>query len=83
MMWDKVRGVGRGSATVSYADGHLYFLYDNGVLVLVAAKPDKFEVKGKFTIPDCYGHCWTYPTISNGRLYIRNEDVIYCYNLKK
>src|SRR5262249_3005364 len=83
MMWDKVRGPGSGSATIAYADGHLYFLYANGVVALVTAKPDKFELKGKFAFPGPKGECWAYPAISNGRLYVRNHDVLYCYNLKK
>src|SRR5262249_36539809 len=33
--WSPVRGAGNGSAAVVYADGHLYFRYENNVMALV------------------------------------------------
>jgi outer membrane protein assembly factor BamB len=82
MMWDRQRGPGSGSAAVAYADGHVYFRYANGVVLLVAATPEKYQLKGRFKTPGG-DDCWAHPAISNGRLYLRNGDAIYCYDLKK
>src|SRR5262245_15653985 len=83
MMWERKRSPGSGSAAVVYADGHVYFRYANGVMLLVAATPDKYQLKGQFKTPGNSGDCWAHPAISNGRLYLRNHDAIYCYDLRK
>ena len=82
LMWEKGRGPGSGPAAVAYADGNLYFQYENGVVALVAATPEKYQVKGEFQIPDD-GRSLAHPAISNGRLYLRGQSAIYCYDLKK
>ena len=38
-----------------YADGRLYFRYENGVVVLVEASPSGYVEKGSFTIPEVAG----------------------------
>jgi len=82
MRWPRQRSPGSGSAAVVYAEGHVYFRYANGVVLLVAATPEKYQVKGQFKAPGG-GDCWAHPAISNGRLYLRSHDAIYCYDLKK
>ena len=82
LMWEKERGPGSGPAGVICADGHLYFQYESGVMALVAATPDKYELKGQFRTPDKKGG-FAHPAISNGRLYLRLHDALYCYDLKK
>ncbi len=42
---------GTGSAAVTAADGHLYFRYQNGRMVLIEATPQGYHLKGAFTIP--------------------------------
>jgi outer membrane protein assembly factor BamB len=83
MLWKIQRSPGSGSCAVVYADGHVYFRYANGVTLLVAATPEKYQLKGQFQTPGNNGNCWAHPAISNGRLYLRNHDAIYCYDLKK
>ena len=46
-----IRNAGTGSAAVVYADGHLYFRYQNGVVMLIQATPEGYREKGSFTIP--------------------------------
>ena len=81
-MWEKGRGPGKGPAAVVYADGHLYFRYENGVTALVAATPTQYELKGQFQTPGSRNGL-AHPALSNGRLYLRTGDAIYCYDLKK
>ena len=76
---------GKGSGCVLYADGHLYFLYENGVVALVEATPEKYNLKGTFKLPSrpgAKGTAWAYPVISDGRLYLRWADVLFCYDVK-
>ncbi len=46
----KVRGAGSGSAGVVYADGNLYFRYENNVVALVEATPKGYQLRGKLQI---------------------------------
>ena len=80
--WRPGRGPGTGSAAVVYADGHLYFRYEDGVMALIQATPDKFVLKGTFKIDSPLGKSWPHPVISHGRLYLRDEDALLCYDLR-
>ena len=82
LMWEPERGPGSGPAAVVYADGHLYFQYESGVVALVAATPEKYQLKAEFRTPGRRGSL-AHPAIGNGRLYVREQDALYCYDLKK
>jgi len=80
--WKQEPGPGRGSAAVVYADGHLYFRYDNGVMALIEATPEGYRLKGTFELPELPGPGWAHPVILDGQLYLRHDDVLLCYGLK-
>jgi outer membrane protein assembly factor BamB len=80
---EKSRVDGRGSVSVTYADGHLYFQYQNGVVTLAEASPDAYKETGAFRIPDAKDPCWSHPVVCGGRLYIRNQDTLLCYDVKR
>ena len=80
--WRPGRGPGQGSAAVLYADGHLYFRYENGVVALVQATPEEYVLKGQFTPSSTEDQGWSHPVIANGRLYLRDQDTLLCYRLK-
>jgi outer membrane protein assembly factor BamB len=75
------RSVGKGSVT--YAEGHLYALSEDGVMGLVEATPTAYKEKSRFEIARGSFPTWTPPVIANGRLYIREQDNLYCYNIRK
>lgn len=77
------RGEGRGSAAVTYADGHLYFRFDNGVMALVPATPSRYEEAGTFKIPNAESQSWAHPVIADGKLYLREQNTLWCYNIKE
>ncbi len=81
--WRPGRGEGSGSAAIAYADGHLYFRYDDATMVLIEANPKEYLVKGKFTIATKNGKSWPHPVIAGGKLYLRDQDVLNCYDVKK
>ena len=78
-----IRNAGNGSAAVMYADGRLYFRYENGVVVLIEATPTGYAEKGSFTIPDVRDPSWAHLSIADGRLYVREQDNLYCYDIRQ
>ena len=75
------RSVGKGSLT--YADGHLYAFSENGVVGLVEASPTEYREKGRFKIQQDSLPTWTHPVVAGGRLYLRDQDTIYAFDVKE
>jgi outer membrane protein assembly factor BamB len=80
--WKPGRGPGQGSAGVLYADGNLYFRYENGTMALIEANPEKYVLKGTFEIASKLDKSWPHPVIAGGRLFLRDQDVLLCYDVK-
>jgi outer membrane protein assembly factor BamB len=85
--WVESAGLGAGSLTA--ADGHLYcYTEDKGDVALVQASPEKWNLVSQFEIPEKTklrkpsGKLWTPPVIANGRLYLRDQELIFCYRIK-
>jgi outer membrane protein assembly factor BamB len=77
----KDRSVGKGS--LAYADGNLYALSENGVVGLIEATPTGYKEKGRFRINQDSLPTWTHPVIAGGRLYLRDQDTIYAYDVRE
>lgn len=73
---------GSGSAAVTAADGHLYFRYQNGRMVFIEATPRGYRVTGAFSIPGVEHPSWSHPVVAGGRLYLREQDNLYVYELR-
>jgi outer membrane protein assembly factor BamB len=76
-----------GAGSVLYADGRLYVYGENtGAVALVEATPDAYREKGRFTPPGQpdrgRSKAWAYPVVANGRLYLRDLGVLWCYDVK-
>ena len=80
--WRPGRGPGSGSAAVVYADGYLYFRYEDGVMALIQATPEAYVLKGTFKIASSLGKSWPHPVVAGGRLYLRDEDALLCYDVR-
>jgi prepilin-type processing-associated H-X9-DG protein len=81
VMWED-RHPGKGS--IAYADGRLYYRNEGGPILLVEANPKKYVDCGRFEQPDRSDHpAWPHPVIANGKLYIRDQDVLLCYDVKR
>lgn len=87
----KWRHVCVGSAAISYADGMLYVRGQGGNgfgkesptwVALVEATPNGYKEKGRFEQP-YHGErpAWPHPVVANGRLYLRDGDVLLCYDV--
>lgn len=69
-----------------YADGRLYFRYQNGTMVLIDPSSEELKVVSSFKLPPpnvrSHPASWPHPVIANGKLYIRDQNVMYAYDVK-
>ncbi len=77
----KPKAPAAGSACVLYADGHILYRYDRGLVILVEANPAEFRVKAQFTPPRTDRPAWSYPVIHDRKLYLRDQHLLFCYDL--
>jgi outer membrane protein assembly factor BamB len=75
------RSVGKGSLV--YADGRLYCFSERGVVGLVEATPTGYVERGRFHIQAGDIETWTHPVVAGGRLYLRDQDTIYAYDVRQ
>ncbi len=81
VFWGPIRNDGGSSAAVSYADERLYFRYQDGMVILVEASPEGYHEHGSFRIPDIANFSWSHPVIAGGKLYLREQDSLLCYDI--
>jgi len=75
------KGVGKGSLT--YADGMLYMLSEDGVVGLVQPTPTNYALINSFKIPkDGKGPSWAHPVVCGGCLYIRHGEFLHAYSVR-
>jgi len=75
----KVGGFNRGSLIA--ADGKLIIFGDQGLLALAQISPDSYKELARFKF--CDERTWTVPTLSGGRLFLRNEKELACLKVGK
>ena len=87
LVWNEKKALGKGA--IAYADNHLYCQGEgDGKVILIEATPTGWIPKGEFTINpqtkkrNPKGRIWTHPVISNGKLYLRDQEYILCYDIK-
>jgi outer membrane protein assembly factor BamB len=86
-VWEEKNKLDKGSLTC--AEGRLYcYGENNGTVVLIEATPEGWKECGRFQIPRQtekprkHGHIWTHPVVAGGRLYLRDQDLIFCYDVR-
>ncbi len=82
VLWGPARNKGNRSAAIAFADDRLYFRYENGLMVLIEATPEGYKEQGSFTIPKVNQFSWPHPVIADGKLYLREQDNLYVYDIK-
>ena len=72
-----------GKCSLIYADGLLYCRNETGPICLVKATSRSYQLMGKFDQPDrSKQKAWPHPVIAHGRLYIRDQDILLCYDVR-
>ena len=82
-VWQEKGKLGKGS--IAYADGHFYLRAEEGkgTVALIEATPEGYKEKGRFDQPDRHKeNSWPHPIIAGGKLYIRDQDTLLCYDVK-
>lgn len=78
----KNRSIGKGAVT--YADGHLYLRSEQGLVALVKATGEGYIESGQFDQPNRSDvSAWSHPVVAAGRLFLRDQDTLLCYELKE
>jgi outer membrane protein assembly factor BamB len=79
--WSEKGKAGKGSLT--YADGHLYLRAENkGTVALIEATTEGYKEKGRFVQPG-FGKpkTWPHPIVAGKKLYLRDQDILLCYDV--
>jgi outer membrane protein assembly factor BamB len=78
---DKKHQVKKGATTL--ADDRLYYRQEDGTMTLVEPTPKEYIEHGRFMQPDrTRQNAWSYPVVANGKLYLRDQDLLFCYDIK-
>jgi hypothetical protein len=85
--WAEKAALGKGAVT--YADGMLYCLAEkDGTVALVDASPKGWKELGRFKLDpqttqrNPQGRIWTHPVVVGGKLYLRDQELLLCYDVK-
>ncbi len=89
LKWSKRGAGGLGDGSIIYADHHLYLYSERGgEVALVEASSTEWVEKGRFRLPEMSklrapsGRNWTHPVIAGGKLYLRDQELLFCYKIK-
>jgi len=84
VLWDRRdSGQRRGKGSLALADGRLYYRMESGTMVLIEPNAKQLVERGRFEQPDrSRRRAWAHPVIANGKLYLRDQDVLLCYDVK-
>ncbi|HSW50397.1 MAG TPA: PQQ-binding-like beta-propeller repeat protein [Bryobacteraceae bacterium] len=75
------RSVGKGNCI--YADGRLYCLGEGGAVGLIEPAPAGYKEVSRFEFPPGRNPTWTPPVVSDGKLFLREQDNLYCHGIKR
>lgn len=86
--WREREALGKGA--IGYADGRLYLVdQSEGYVVLIDASPEGWSERGRFILqPQAKdrpprGGVWVHPVVVNGKLYLRDQEFVHCYDVKR
>jgi outer membrane protein assembly factor BamB len=90
---EKEKIQGNYTGAIAGASGQLYVLTDTGEVGMFGADPKEFRELGAFMLPErsslpkTLATCkdskpWAHPAVANGRLYVRDHDLIFCFDVK-
>jgi hypothetical protein len=72
-----------GKGAVVLADGHFYLRSEKGPVALLEATTEGYREVGRFDQPGrSEQRAWPHPVVANGKLYLRDQDILLCYDVK-
>lgn len=83
VLWDQHSEGRAPKGSIALADHRFYYLTEDGTVLLIEPNSKQYTERGRFQHPDrSQAHDWCHPVIANGKLYIRDQDVLLCYDVK-
>ncbi len=86
-VWHEKQKLEKGA--VACADGMLYLLGEgSGTVVLIEASSQGWKEHGRFKLDpqtkrrSPKGRIWTHPVIAGGQLYLRDQELLFCFDVK-
>lgn len=86
--WSEKKALSKGA--IHYADGCFYLLEERtGTVVLIKASDKGWDEQGRFTLSpqttqrNPKGMVWTHPVVSDGKLYLRDQELLFCFDVTK
>lgn len=71
-----------GKGATLFTDQRFYLRSEDGPIALIKATPDGYGEVSRFQQPDRSDHkAWPHPVVANGKLYLRDQGVLLCYNV--
>jgi outer membrane protein assembly factor BamB len=78
-----------GMGSIAFADGRFYCLdEDEGEIALVEPSTEEWKEHGRFKLePQSEtrpgeGRVWTHPVVTGGMLFLRDQELVYCYDVR-
>lgn len=88
VVWSGRRNaIGSGNA-ILVDDKLIALAEDTGDVALIDGLGNSYKELGRFMLPKestirkSGGRRWTHPVVSDGKLYIRDQELLYCYDLR-
>jgi outer membrane protein assembly factor BamB len=85
VLWDERDDPDRRApkGSIALADGRFYYRTEKGAVLLIEPSPKQYIERGRFDQPNRSPQpAWSHPVIANGKLYIRDQDILFCYDVK-
>ena len=85
VLWDEREDPERRApkGSIALADGRLYYRTEKGAVLLIEPNPKQYVERGRFDQPNrSQQPAWSHPIIANGKLYIRDQDILFSYDVK-
>ncbi len=83
VQWDERDGRRAPKGAIAMADGRFYYRHEDGTMTLLEPSAKQYIERGRFEQPDrSRASAWSHPVIANGKLYLRDQDVLLCYDVK-
>jgi len=91
--WDDRISLEGGSGAIIAAGDRLYLYSDEGEVVLLEPNDQEWTEHGRFKLPEMSkapktrdtsrsSKTWAHPVVANGRLYLRDHELVFCYDVQ-
>lgn len=84
--WQEKKALGKGA--IHCADGMFYCLEEKtGTVALIEASPEAWKERARFTLSpqtaqrNPKGMIWTHPVVSGGKLFLRDQELLFCFDV--